>query len=145
MCSSYWFGEYWRPKQKKCIGLRSTGGQSRKLLLWGVLEYWRPKQRNVIGLGSIGGQSRGTLLVLGVLEAKAEEGYWSGEYLRPKQKNVIALGSIRGQGRKKVIDLGVLEAKAEECYWSEEYWRPCLLYTSPSPRDMYKSRMPSSA
>ena len=35
-------------------------------------------------------------------------------------------------------------------YWNEgdgDYgqWRPCLLYTSPSPRDRQKSRMPSSA
>ena len=28
---------------------------------------------------------------------------------------------------------------------SEFKLHPCLLYTSPSPRDMYKSRMPSSA
>ena len=27
----------------------------------------------------------------------------------------------------------------------KEYIRPCLLYTSPSPRDRQKSRMPSSA
>ena len=28
---------------------------------------------------------------------------------------------------------------------SNEMWRACLLYTSPSPRDRQKSRMPSSA
>ena len=30
---------------------------------------------------------------------------------------------------------------------NEEYWQPiaCLLYTSPSPRDLSTSRMPSSA
>ena len=27
----------------------------------------------------------------------------------------------------------------------EEYGKPCLLYTSPSPRDRTRSRMPSSA
>ena len=30
-------------------------------------------------------------------------------------------------------------ATADEMYWN------CLLYTSPSPRDLYRSRMPSSA
>ena len=27
----------------------------------------------------------------------------------------------------------------------EEQYKNCLLYTSPSPRDLYRSRMPSSA
>ena len=38
--------------------------------------------------------------------------------------------------------------KAEELYNSVgavQTWRTCLLYTSPSPRDLSKSRMPSSA
>ena len=34
--------------------------------------------------------------------------------------------------------------KALEWYNSDEY-KPCLLYTSPSPRDRTRSRMPSSA
>ena len=29
--------------------------------------------------------------------------------------------------------------------WDQVYKRTCLLYTSPSPRDMRRSRMPSSA
>ena len=37
---------------------------------------------------------------------------------------------------------GLVEKDAEE---SEELERTCLLYTSPSPRDRQKSRMPSSA
>ena len=36
----------------------------------------------------------------------------------------------------------VLESKAREC---ADYLNLCLLYTSPSPRDMRRSRMPSSA
>ena len=33
-----------------------------------------------------------------------------------------------------------------ELYASDaRYWMPCLLYTSPSPRDRTRSRMPSSA
>ena len=30
-------------------------------------------------------------------------------------------------------------------YGTHEYCKPCLLYTSPSPRDLSTSRMPSSA
>ena len=35
----------------------------------------------------------------------------------------------------------VVEGPYEDCYWFSN----CLLYTSPSPRDRQKSRMPSSA
>ena len=45
-----------------------------------------------------------------------------------------------------VIDLDIDKATGEAL--GEEYLRkhyPCLLYTSPSPRDRQKSRMPSSA
>ena len=34
-------------------------------------------------------------------------------------------------------------AKTKEYY--QKYFKPCLLYTSPSPRDRTRSRMPSSA
>ena len=39
---------------------------------------------------------------------------------------------------KKVISSAKFEAK-------EQFTKSCLLYTSPSPRDRQKSRMPSSA
>ena len=35
--------------------------------------------------------------------------------------------------------------KAIENFPTEKMTKPCLLYTSPSPRDRQKSRMPSSA
>ena len=41
------------------------------------------------------------------------------------------------------------KATVEEDYWhlsrNTQIWDVCLLYTSPSPRDREKSRMPSSA
>ena len=37
------------------------------------------------------------------------------------------------------IDIGVLRLRMNS------KWESCLLYTSPSPRDMRRSRMPSSA
>ena len=36
------------------------------------------------------------------------------------------------------------DIKAEELPWAQVMY-PCLLYTSPSPRDVEESRMPSSA
>ena len=62
-----------------------------------------------------------------------------------------------GLGGKEAAE--ALDPTAEEAYWRDNYTRepyyensrsfddyaPCLLYTSPSPRDRQKSRMPSSA
>ena len=44
----------------------------------------------------------------------------------------------------QLSDLTVIEA-AELSKLLEEKWGVCLLYTSPSPRDLSTSRMPSSA
>ena len=47
--------------------------------------------------------------------------------------------------------LGVLEQSCDEFFTKKSFlsrqqsFYPCLLYTSPSPRDRQKSRMPSSA
>ena len=43
------------------------------------------------------------------------------------------------------FDLAMRRARAVELYMLENGVRACLLYTSPSPRDRQKSRMPSSA
>ena len=61
--------------------------------------------------------------------------------------------SQSGSGLATAAHFRILE-KAEECsfwpsrgqlrFWFEEYMN-CLLYTSPSPRDRTRSRMPSSA
>ena len=45
---------------------------------------------------------------------------------------------------KKVIKAG-LNVSSKYCYSEIEIPIFCLLYTSPSPRDMGRSRMPSSA
>ena len=50
----------------------------------------------------------------------------------------IINGQLSGIGAIKMIDLGVYDLE------KKEYVR-CLLYTSPSPRDLSTSRMPSSA
>ena len=44
-----------------------------------------------------------------------------------------------------IHDLGDDLAPANHSQLASTIIRPCLLYTSPSPRDLYRSRMPSSA
>ena len=51
---------------------------------------------------------------------------------------------------KNQVDLNkykefVAEVTSKQSGNSRELVRHCLLYTSPSPRDLYRSRMPSSA
>ena len=51
-------------------------------------------------------------------------------------------------GCREVYKTGILGtvSRIEQCRNSEQpYWYSCLLYTSPSPRDRTRSRMPSSA
>ena len=48
-------------------------------------------------------------------------------------------------GVTAVIHMAALKAVGESVEMPLEYYRNCLLYTSPSPRDRQKSRMPSSA
>ena len=50
-------------------------------------------------------------------------------------------------GGKKDIDpqTSTLRELEEETGWQAQHLLPCLLYTSPSPRDRTRSRMPSSA
>ena len=56
------------------------------------------------------------------------------------------------EGVKKFLDLNsstgypdIRRPLNEDEYWIDEPYKSCLLYTSPSPRDRQKSRMPSSA
>ena len=57
-----------------------------------------------------------------------------------RRKWLVFLGIITGMA------LGALyHAQADTIYKSEAAVKICLLYTSPSPRDRKKSRMPSSA
>ena len=54
------------------------------------------------------------------------------------------------KGVSSARNLGIQKAESEWIAFldSDDEWKPnklCLLYTSPSPRDLYQSRMPSSA
>ena len=63
-----------------------------------------------------------------------------------KEKQVMreAVSEVQDDDGKVVR---AAEAKEEREYvaMSQKRWNACLLYTSPSPRDRQKSRMPSSA
>ena len=63
----------------------------------------------------------------------------------PTLKDITMKEALEAQ--KKIIDLGftdkdIIDMKSEELLLE---YKICLLYTSPSPRDLYRSRMPSSA
>ena len=46
---------------------------------------------------------------------------------------------------QQLIDMGIDDISMEVVGDFDEMYMDCLLYTSPSPRDMRRSRMPSSA
>ena len=52
--------------------------------------------------------------------------------------NILSFGNINPEKRMLVLYAVAKEGRAED-------YRSCLLYTSPSPRDRTRSRMPSSA
>ena len=62
----------------------------------------------------------------------------------------VVAGVLGSSGDFSLVDLGVISAKAigfliAVVIIGRKLSKPCLLYTSPSPRDMRRSRMPSSA
>ena len=59
---------------------------------------------------------------------------------------LAAWGPQRGRERAVVLlDALLAHARQRKLAWRPEPVTPCLLYTSPSPRDRTRSRMPSSA
>ena len=45
----------------------------------------------------------------------------------------------------EIADTEIAVKQAGRNYYMKKLWKICLLYTSPSPRDLSTSRMPSSA
>ena len=77
------------------------------------------------------------------------QGYWNNLYQTPLQRP-IGLGEKRRYTDEEAIALvnqalQELDARASQLDPDRAPPEPCLLYTSPSPRDRQKSRMPSSA
>ena len=63
-------------------------------------------------------------------------------------RGMAVLPEYRDQGvGRSILDECLQEVRQRECklFWCNARIKACLLYTSPSPRDRQKSRMPSSA
>ena len=59
---------------------------------------------------------------------------------------ILVLGFSSSANAAKTLKCQtVLNTKADEVKMLKDFTDTCLLYTSPSPRDMSASRMPSSA
>ena len=54
-------------------------------------------------------------------------------------------GEVISKMSKYNVPIAVLSSQDKTKHYQESHKYPCLLYTSPSPRDRQKSRMPSSA
>ena len=68
------------------------------------------------------------------------------EYSSEEESEEESDGESDGESDDDIkIAEGVMVDKDEEDDTSDEDYQPCLLYTSPSPRDLSTSRMPSSA
>ena len=71
-----------------------------------------------------------------------KSGYWSAKLARSLDYNVFISDRNIEPNHPYVQDLEQLNVEVEVGKHSDKI---CLLYTSPSPRDRQKSRMPSSA
>ena len=70
------------------------------------------------------------------------------KYTKPGQITDSDHPIIIQKAHKETASFESLEEKAIHLYYivrDQIRYNPCLLYTSPSPRDRQKSRMPSSA
>ena len=59
-----------------------------------------------------------------------------------RERFAVEIGSYCG---KSACFIGLACKENDTKLFSIDHHRGCLLYTSPSPRDLYQSRMPSSA
>ena len=69
---------------------------------------------------------------------------WVGGYFRMQQFGKVDNKNPRAQSAG-LEDTGARAVAAQQNAWEALALFTCLLYTSPSPRDRQKSRMPSSA
>ena len=76
---------------------------------------------------------------------KAESGRREGPARRRQAKGKALQGGVRPKGKPCKAETGRREGPARRRQAEDGYSKICLLYTSPSPRDLSTSRMPSSA
>ena len=70
------------------------------------------------------------------------EPYWEGTR---QKKLVIQYCKATGKYQHFPRPVSIFTGRRRDIEWREVSGKGCLLYTSPSPRDRQKSRMPSSA
>ena len=115
------------------------------LLLLGSTSLFAQQEQPKIGLALSGGGAKG-IAHIGVLRVLEDAG------IRPDYITGTSIGSVMGGLYAIGYSVEEMERLAIELDWNyyfnDELKRtdlPCLLYTSPSPRDLSTSRMPSSA
>ena len=114
----------------------------RRNLNVGIGEFYK-QSLPPIDFGRIAAQTAKQVISQKVREAERQRQFQ--EY--KDRVGEIVVGTIKRVDNHSVsIDLGRAEAiiKKDQMIPREQL-RPCLLYTSPSPRDVEESRMPSSA
>ena len=65
--------------------------------------------------------------------------------IRQVQTEIAKKKSEKGEEATDELVLGVISSYVKKMTKAVEEYKSCLLYTSPSPRDLSTSRMPSSA
>ena len=105
-----------------------------------MIANWIKEARRDAGLS---GEALGTKLAfeLGTARGhtKANISHWENEKHSPSLQQLLAIAKITGKSLPHAIIAGLQGTDPAALFPG------CLLYTSPSPRDRQKSRMPSSA
>src|SRR5674476_14172 len=105
----------------------------------------KPVVLRLVGAGCVGKGARAKVLWTGVEDDGEELMRLAGGIRAAASKAGTAVGGGRFHPHLTLARLGVATDVTRLLEALEQYESPCLLYTSPSPRDRQKSRMPSSA
>ena len=85
------------------------------------------------------------LFMAGYVEDAYESNSYHGYRLTAKARALLAAGEASPKPETADATVDIPEGVFEDIIGHEEVKELCLLYTSPSPRDRTRSRMPSSA
>ena len=102
---------------------------------------------NLLFLSGVGPRKRGTKEIPGVsLDAAGKvESYDIEAQCRSVFENVRTIVTESGSSWQQIVDVTVFLTNMDDDFAIYNKIYACLLYTSPSPRDLSTSRMPSSA
>ena len=86
------------------------------------------------------------VVIGGDANASGTNGVLIGQGITDEKSSVVLIGQSASGGQDGVVGIGnAVTARGIRCVAVGRYADACLLYTSPSPRDRTRSRMPSSA